>query len=283
MEYQLHQLDFAATCALAAEEGGADLIVTSPPYCDARTYGAGVSWGMEDYQRLGDALFLGLKPGGTALVVIDAPVRKWRKGMGTERGLMPFRVLLDWADRVGFRVPDRLAYGRYPTPGAYGGRFKNEFEWIYWLERPGGDSYFDKRPLSVRSVERRRPDRPRRNRLQDGTMYKRVSSDNGRSHRSTLWHYRTTGHSNGDLELQKTDHPARYCLRFAQDAVTCFSPPGGLVVDPFVGSGTSGIAATTLGRRFLGGDLFADKDGRPWADVAGGLIEARLRQQRLFG
>lgn len=34
--------------------------------------------------------------------------------------------------------------------------------------------------------------------------------------------------------------------------------PGELVIDPFMGSGSSGVAATTLGRRFLGNDLCAE-------------------------
>jgi len=35
------------------------------------------------------------------------------------------------------------------------------------------------------------------------------------------------------------------------------SSPGDLVVDPFVGSGSVGVAALRLGRRFAGGDVSA--------------------------
>jgi hypothetical protein len=41
-----------------------------------------------------------LKPGGHCLMVLDAPVREWRKGYGTERGFLPWQVMLDWAERV---------------------------------------------------------------------------------------------------------------------------------------------------------------------------------------
>jgi hypothetical protein len=58
----LHHGDFRETLALC--EGAADLVLTSPPYCDARTYGAAVSWGMDDYAALGDACFAALRPGG---------------------------------------------------------------------------------------------------------------------------------------------------------------------------------------------------------------------------
>lgn len=36
------------------------------------------------------------------------------------------------------------------------------------------------------------------------------------------------------------------------------SPPGGVVLDPFMGSGTTGLVAQRLGRRFIGIELNAD-------------------------
>lgn len=40
-----------------------------------------------------------------------------------------------------------------------------------------------------------------------------------------------------------------------RDLVRLHSRPGDLVVDPFVGSGTTLVAARALGRRAIGGDL----------------------------
>ena len=87
--WHLLQADYRETCAHVAEQCGADLFAFSPPYCDARTYGANVNWTDADYAALGDAVFAALKPGGHALVNVDAPVREWRKGFGTERGFHP--------------------------------------------------------------------------------------------------------------------------------------------------------------------------------------------------
>jgi hypothetical protein len=41
----------------------------------------------------------------------------------------------------------------------------------------------------------------------------------------------------------------------AERYVKSFCPPGGLVLDPFVGSGTTGAVAVRLGRRFAGCDV----------------------------
>lgn len=272
--------------------GGVDLIVTSPPYCDARTasaYGTDDSWREEQYKTLGNACFSALKPGGHAIVNVDAPVREWRSGFGTERGFHAWRMMLDWAERVGFRVPDRLAFGRHGLPGAYSGRFRNDWEPLLWFQKPGAGGYFDKASLDAPSpyggggvTTQRRT---------DGTMYSRVASgtsvDEGITRRGTLWSYGGTGHGqSGSADLEATGHPARYPLRLALDVVACFSPKGGLVCDPFMGSGTSAVACAMLERNAIGGDLGArDSDGRRWADIA---LERAMAivdpaQRNLFG
>ena len=55
-------------------------------------------------------------------------------------------------DVVGFRVPDRLAFGRHGLPGAYPGRFRNDWEPLLWLQKPGADGYLDRWPLTVRGL-----------------------------------------------------------------------------------------------------------------------------------
>lgn len=281
---EIIQADYAVTLTRVAEMGGADLILMSPPYADARTYGADVCWTMADYQRLGDHVKPALKPGGHCLMVLDAPVREWRKGYGTERGFLPWQVMLDWAERVGLRVPDRLAYGRMGTPGEYLGRFRNDWEPLLWFQRPGAEGFFDRWPLARKTesftgnlASNRRPE----------GWYRRPSSgraaDEGWAHRGTLWQYGHVGNSK-DIAGEETDHPARYFTGFAEDAVRCFCPPGGLVCDPFAGSGTTPTAALKHGRRFFGGDLLSrPRDGKPWAEVAMERVFEATRQLSLLG
>ena len=49
-------------------------------------------------------------------------------------------------------------------------------------------------------------------------------------------------------EWEQDVHPFRYF-------VEAFSPPGGLVVDPMGGSGTTAVAAAVVGRRWIVGDI----------------------------
>ena len=279
------QADYRETLAHVASLGGADLVATSPPYCDARTYGAGVSWTDADYAALGDAVFAALKPGGHALINVDAPVREWRKGFGTERGFHPWRLMLDWAERVGFRVPDRLAFGRQGLPGEYLGRFRNDWEPLLWFQKPGLVGYFSKNDIATTgkqvsggtSTRQRKPDGDLRIRERSGWAI-----EENMAHKGTYWDYEKVCHG-GAPDIEAENHPARWPYKLAEDIVRCFCPPGGLAVDPFCGAGTTGAAAIAHGRRFVGGDLYVNEKGEPWASVAHRIMVERTKQQPLFG
>lgn len=53
------------------------------------------------------------------------------------------------------------------------------------------------------------------------------------------------------------------------------TPPGGLVLDPFMGSGSTGVAAVLEGFRFIGFDLDEDESGKPLGYVE--LAERRIK------
>ena len=290
----LHHGDYRETLALC--NGAADLVLTSPPYANARTYGMGCNWTMDDYAALGDAVFAALRPGGHALINIDAPVREWRPGFGTERGFHPWRMMLDWAERVGFRVPDRLAFGRLGLPGAYLGRFRNDWEPLLWFQKPGADGWFDRAPLADNVAPYARSSMGRHS-VRNGERYERnrlaqsQAALAGVRHRGTHWDYANVAPGNtGAPDIEAQNHPARWPYKLAEDIVRCFCPPGGLAVDPFVGAGTSAAAALEHGRRFIGGDLGARTaddarglDAVPWVDVAARVLDQRFKQERLFG
>lgn len=47
-------------------------------------------------------------------------------------------------------------------------------------------------------------------------------------------------------------HPATFPLQLAHDHIISWSNPGDLVLDPFMGSGTTGVACVNTGRDFVG-------------------------------
>lgn len=68
--------------------------------------------------------------------------------------------------------------------------------------------------------------------------------------RFNSWHYKTgTGmHETKDAHL----HPATFPLQLAKDHILSWSNANDIILDPFLGSGTTGVAALQLDRRFIG-------------------------------
>jgi DNA methylase len=50
-------------------------------------------------------------------------------------------------------------------------------------------------------------------------------------------------------------YPARFSPLFPREAIKCFTQPGDLVIDPFMGGGTTIVEAQSLGRMGLGSDI----------------------------
>jgi site-specific DNA-methyltransferase (adenine-specific) len=72
-------------------------------------------------------------------------------------------------------------------------------------------------------------------------------------------------------------HPTTKPRRLMEELVSLFMNPGELVLDPFMGSGTTGVACANLGRRFVGVEI-----DRGYFDIACGRIAAAQSQARLF-
>jgi DNA modification methylase len=62
-----------------------------------------------------------------------------------------------------------------------------------------------------------------------------------------------------------------------RELVALFTSPGESVLDPFMGSGTTGVAATAMGRRFIG----IEREPR-YFDIACRRIEEAQKQVALF-
>lgn len=57
---------------------------------------------------------------------------------------------------------------------------------------------------------------------------------------------------------ERVDHPTQKPLEIIERMVLASCPPGGTVLDPFMGSGTTAVACARQGRHFLGYEINAD-------------------------
>ncbi len=78
-------------------------------------------------------------------------------------------------------------------------------------------------------------------------------------------------------QLGKVDHPTQKPLECVTPLILASSLPGDLVLDCFLGSGTTGVACVRLGCRFLGCEI-----DRRYFDIACKRIDAAIDAQALF-
>lgn len=55
--------------------------------------------------------------------------------------------------------------------------------------------------------------------------------------------------------VEKVDHPCQFPVGLADRCIRAMSPARGLVFDPYLGSGSTGVAAILNGRRFVGAEM----------------------------
>ena len=134
-------------------------------------------------------------------------------------------LIEQWADDAGLYLYDRRVWVKDPCweNGQWHSlsyRSVDEFEYVYVFWKPG-----------ITTIDRDRLDRAE------------WSEWGSRG----VWHIPSV-RANVDHEAQFPDELARRVIRI-------FSAPGDLVLDPFVGSGTTAVVAIIEGRRYLGIDL----------------------------
>lgn len=73
------------------------------------------------------------------------------------------------------------------------------------------------------------------------------------------------------------EHPTQKPLPLVSEWVSLFSEPGETILDPFMGSGTTGVACANLGRKFIG----IEREPK-YFDIACRRIADAYKQPRLF-
>jgi len=97
-------------------------------------------------------------------------------------------------------------------------------------------------------------------------------------HREGKKHWNGGGHhAVWVCNIEQGEHPTQKPLKLLLDWVAKFTDEGETVLDPFMGSGTTGVACIKLGRKFIGIEKRAD-----YFELACRRIEAAHAQRDLF-
>lgn len=221
------------------EPDSIDLVVTSPPYDNLREYN-GYSF---DFEAVASELFRIIKPGGVVVWVVgDATIK------GSETGTS-FKQALHFIS-LGFNLHDTMIYEKnspaYPANRA-GNRYTQIFEFMFVFSKgkPQANLICDKANKWAGFKDF------------GGKLKNPVPEF---SPRNNIWKYVTS--------FNGVKHPAPFPLQLALDHITTWSNEGDVVYDPFMGSGTTAVAAIKLNRKWLGSEI-----SQEYADIANERIE----------
>lgn len=236
-----------------------DLVLTSPPYDEIRTYNGHNKFNLH---ATGKEIYRVLKDGGIAVMVIQDQTKNFGKT------LTSFRTIVDWCDNVGFKLFECVIYRKYGAEGAWWNkRFRVDHEYMPIFLKGERPQYFNKEPLKIPSKHAGKTMRGGGTRLTNGIRIDtRRITINPMKCRGTIWEYLTAG----DGSRLKHLHPATFPNQLPYDFIQCFCPPEGIVLDPFMGSGTTTVAAKNLGREYIGIDI-----SKEYCDIA----EKRMKEE----
>lgn len=225
------------------------LVVTSPPYWTLKEYRGteGQLGHIQDYEvflRELDLVWKGvyraLVPGGRLVCVVGDVCLSRRKNAG-EHTVVPLHASIqEHCRRLGFRnlapiIWHKIANAQFEAAGNGGGFLgkpyepnaviKNDIEFILMERKPGGyrSPTLATRVLSV------------------------ISAENHKKWFQQIW--------TGVTGASTRDHPAPYPIELAERLVRMFSFAGDTVLDPFMGTGTTNVAAAKWGRSSVGIEL----------------------------
>jgi len=225
-----------------------DLTVTSPPYDNLRSYnGNNDQWGEHVWKAVIAELYRVTKTGGVVVWIVgDATVK------GSETGTS-FKQAL-WAIDCGFRLHDTMIYQKWNTPPLNHHRYEQAFEYMFVFSKGAPKSGT---LIKVPCIHQgKRNTGTARNSGSDHLAKKHGHGKAVKSHKTkvNIWTY-MVGNVRSSAKIL---HPAKFPDNLAADHVISWSNEGDTVLDPFMGSGTTGVACQNLSRSFIGIELDSD-------------------------
>jgi DNA modification methylase len=225
------------------------LILTSPPYWTLKEYrnSDGQMGHIDNYaafilelNRVWEHCYRVLVPGGRLVCVVGDVCLSRRKN-GGEHTVVPLHASIQVeCKNLGFSnlapiIWYKIANAKYEAQGNGAGFLgkpyepnsvvKNDIEFILMERKPGGyrSPSIETRVLSV------------------------ISGDQHKEWFQQIW--------SGVTGASTRNHPAPYPLELAERLIRMFSFVGDTVLDPFMGTGTTNLAAATWGRNSIGVEI----------------------------
>lgn len=238
----------------ALPDDSVQLVVTSPPYCMGKAY-EDPKDDIETFKKLHNDLFPELyrivKPGGSIC---------WQVGYHvSDKCVVPLDYViydiftsrsasLDYPLILRNRIIWTFGHGLNST-----NRFSGRHEIILWFSK-GTPCHFhlDRVRVPQKYPGKRAYKGPHKGELSGNPLGKNPTD---------VWDFPTDVWDIPNVKakhIEKTKHPCQFPVAIPQRLIKTLTEDNDLVVDPFMGSGTSGVAAILEKRRFAGAESVPD-------------------------
>lgn len=251
-------------------EGSIDAIVTSPPYADQRDYalaaaGERVPYGetrtasrkqrreapakyVERIQPFLEESLRVCSPTGSMMLNLGVIMRDGEEHWYADEILRNARAL-------GWKLLHRMVWFKPNSiPLSHSKYLHIKHEWVFWLA-PTTDAYrgYDTHTRSPHSETSLR-------RINQGYYTRKDQRYIRRGYAQQLHPEGARPATVFDAAVgrESVKHTCPWPLKLALQLVSLSCPPGGLVLDPYCGSGTTGLACQKRDRHFIGMDLYPE-------------------------
>lgn len=221
-----------------------DLIITSPPYCIGKEYEErkkDLESFVNQQKRIVEEVYRILKIGGSVC---------WQIGYNiTEQEVIPldfyvYQVFNECSEKhdIPLKLRNRIiwTFGHGLNPSQ---RFSGRHETILWFTK--GETY----SFNLDSV--RVPQKYPGKKYYRGNKKGEYSGNPLGKNPTDVWDIPNVKANH----VEKTEHPCQFPVAIPSRFIKALTPEDGVILDPYMGSGTTGVAAVLEGRKFIGAEI----------------------------